>query len=105
MQLTLRFFQKKPSAFHLTIYQTPEYGAASGHQPVYRTKIGGRTHLDVLEKAFSTFNVHDTVPNDYNARFITTGDIVVIDDKKKGKCYYQLSPAGWKRSERLMTIS
>ncbi|MGG5833096.1 hypothetical protein ACQ4LK_24130, partial [Bacillus pumilus] len=44
MQLTLRFFQKKPSAFHLTIYQTPEYGAASGHQPVYRTKIGGRTH-------------------------------------------------------------
>ncbi|MBL4985966.1 hypothetical protein [Bacillus safensis] len=104
MQLTLRFFQKKPSSFHLTIYQTPEYGAASGHQPVYRTKIGGRTHLDVLEKAFSTFNVHDTVPNDYNARFITTGDIVVIDDKKKGKCYYQLSPAGWKRSERLMTI-
>ncbi|WOP22533.1 hypothetical protein R0I01_03540 [Bacillus pumilus] len=49
MQLTLRFFQKKPSAFHLTIYQTPEYGAASGHQPVYRTKIGGRT-LGCLEK-------------------------------------------------------
>lgn len=41
-------------------------------------------HLDVLEKAFSTFNVQDTVPNDYNARFITTGDIVVIDDQKKG---------------------
>lgn len=50
---------------------------------MYRTKIGGRTHLDVLEKAFSTFNVHDTVPSDYNARFMTTGDIVVIDDKKK----------------------
>lgn len=61
--------------------------------------------MDVLEKAFSTFNVHDTVPNDYNARFMTTGDIVVIDDKKKGKCYYQLFPAGWKRSERLMTMS
>ncbi|MCW4358794.1 hypothetical protein K3L72_13510 [Bacillus altitudinis] len=105
MQLTLRFFQKKPSAYNLTIYQTPEYGAESGHQPVYRTKIGGRTHLDVLEKAFSTFNVQDTVPNDYNARFITTGDIVVIDDQKKGKCYYQLFPAGWKRSERLMTMS
>ncbi|MFB8734915.1 hypothetical protein ACEQPO_16525 [Bacillus sp. SL00103] len=38
------FSKKKPSAYHLTIYQTPEYGAASGHQPVYRT-IGGRTHL------------------------------------------------------------
>lgn len=102
MQLTLKFFQKKPSAYRLTIYQTPAYGDVNGHQPVYETKIGGRTHLDVLEKAFSTFNVHDTVPNDYNARFMTTGDIVVIDDRKKGKCYYQLFPTGWKRSERLM---
>ena len=48
--IDVEIFQKKPSAYHLTIYQTPEYGAESGHQPVYRTKIGGRTHLDVLEK-------------------------------------------------------
>ncbi|MFJ5963118.1 YodL domain-containing protein [Bacillus sp. NPDC093026] len=105
MQLTLRFFQKKPSAYRLTIYQTPSYGDTNGHQPVYRTMIGGKTHQDVLEKAFSTFNVHDTVPNDYNARFITTGDIVEIDDRKKGKCYYQLFPTGWKRSERIKLMS
>lgn len=69
----------------MTIFQTPCFGEDKGYEMVYRTEINGRTHEDVLERTFSTFNVYDTVPNDYKARFLATGDIVLIDEGRKEK--------------------
>jgi hypothetical protein len=41
------------------------------------------------------------MPKDYHARFMGTGDIVLIDEGLKGQVYYRLCPEGWKKINRL----
>jgi hypothetical protein len=41
------------------------------------------------------------MPVDYHARYICTGDIVLIDEGKKGQFYYKLFPEDWKRINRI----
>ncbi|MEC3656144.1 YodL domain-containing protein [Bacillus siamensis] len=102
MLLSLPVFKKKTCAYDVTIFQTPRYGEKKGYRVVYRTELAADNHQDALERAFSVFNVPDTVPNDYQARFIATGDVILIDEGRKGKTYYRLNPAGWGKINRLL---
>lgn len=97
MKFSFQVFKKKSAEYEITIFQTPDVGGKKGYEPVYQTELGGRSHRDVLETVFSKFNVVDTVPPDYKARFIRTGDIVLISDHKKKEAYYKLSSMGWRK--------
>jgi len=105
LPLMFQLFKKKLTPYDVTIFQTPCFGEDKGYEMVYRTEINGRTHEDVLERTFSTFNVYDTVPNDYKARFLATGDIVLIDEGRKGKTYYKLLSTGWSKINRILLQS
>ncbi|MDQ0228897.1 YodL domain-containing protein [Metabacillus malikii] len=94
--------KKRLLNFDITIFQTPKFGEKKGYQAVYRLIAKGESHRDVMEKVFQTFNVSDLIPNDYDARYLGTGDIVFIDEGKKGQYYYQLKPEGWKRINRII---
>ncbi|QGQ48783.1 YodL domain-containing protein [Metabacillus sediminilitoris] len=92
---------KRIQTYDITIFQTPNFGEKKGYQNVYRNYFKGNGHQDVLKKIFKTFNVADRMPVDYNARYICTGDIVLIDEGKKGQFYYKLFPEDWKRINRI----
>ncbi|AWM17308.1 shape determination protein YodL [Bacillus inaquosorum] len=100
--MMLSVFKKKSCSYDVTIFQTPRFGEKKGYRPVYRTELNGSDHQDVLKRAFSLFNVFDTVPSDYDARFMATGDVILIDEGRKGKTYYKLLPAGWRKINRLI---
>lgn len=100
--MMLSVFKKKSCSYDVTIFQTPRFGEKKGYRAVYRTELNGSDHQDVLKRAFSLFNVFDTVPSDYDARFMATGDVILIDEGRKGKTYYQLLPAGWRKINRLI---
>ncbi|NPC92756.1 hypothetical protein HOO54_11080 [Bacillus sp. WMMC1349] len=102
MSLIFQMLKRKQSVYDVTIFQTPQFGEDKGYELVYRTEVNGRTHEDVLKRTFSTFNVYDTVPNDYKARFLATGDIVLIDEGRKGKTYYKLLSTGWSKINRVL---
>ncbi|WLR44252.1 YodL domain-containing protein [Bacillus carboniphilus] len=87
--------------YDLTIFQTEEFGKDKGYQQVYRLKLEGKNHLDVLNKVFQKFNVPDRMPSDFNARYIGTGDIILIDEARGGKHYYKLFPGGWRKINRI----
>ena len=87
--------------YDVTIFQTPQYRERKGYKQVYRFNIKGNSHNDCLHKVFTKFNVPDRMPSDYNGRFITTGDIVFIDEDLKGQYYYQLQTGGWKEINRI----
>lgn len=93
--------KKRITSYDVTIFQTPRFGDKKGYQDVYRFMMEGHSHKDALHKVFQTFNVADRMPNDYNARFLSTGDIVLIDEGKKGQYYYKLYPQGWKKINRI----
>jgi hypothetical protein len=93
--------KSKVTEFDVTIFQTPHFGETKGYKPVYRYIVSAKNHADALNKTFRTFNIPDTIPNDYEARYIGTGDIVLIDEGKKGQSYYQLQPGGWKKVHRI----
>ncbi|RLQ95205.1 YodL domain-containing protein [Falsibacillus albus] len=79
----------------MTIFQTPRYGEEKGYQQVFRLTLSGKTHEEALEKLFKTFNVPDLMPSNYEGRFVATGDIVFIDEDRRGHYYYQLKSGGW----------
>lgn len=85
----------KVKTYDVTIFQTPEFRQKKGYQKVYRTEIEGNTHDECLYNVFRKFNVVDCMPGDYEGRFITTGDIIFIDEGRKGQYYYRLEPGGW----------
>ncbi|MBD8067676.1 hypothetical protein [Bacillus sp. PS06] len=87
--------------FDITIFQTPSFKQRKGYRPIYRMTLKGESHEDCLQSVFSTFNVPDRMPSDFNGRFITTGDIVYIDEGLRGQNYYQLLPGGWKLINRI----
>jgi hypothetical protein len=85
----------KKKEYDVTIFQTPEFRQSKGYRQVYRLSIDGDDHEECLYSVFATFNVPDTIPEDYNGRFISTGDILFIDEGRRGQYYYQLKPGGW----------
>jgi hypothetical protein len=92
---------KKVELYDVTIFQTPRIGEKRGYRPVYRLHVKGKNHGDVLANVFAKLNVADTTPPDYRARYISTGDIVLIDEGIKGKMYYKLCIGGWEKIHRM----
>lgn len=91
----------KKRDYDVTIFQTPSYRQRNGYQEVYRLQVEGTSHADCLNEVFAIFNVIDRMPKDFKGRFITTGDILYIDEGRKGQYYYQLRSGGWERVNRL----
>lgn len=87
--------------YDITIFQTPRFKEKKGFKQVYRMTVKGQSHQDCLEHIFAMFNVPDSIPTDYKGRFITTGDIVYIDEGLRGQCYYQLQTGGWTEINRV----
>ncbi|WP_102348534.1 hypothetical protein [Bacillus sp. Marseille-P3661] len=100
------FSPKKPTQYKydVTILQAPSYGQRRGYKAVYRLNILAMSHHEVLESTFRKFNVLDLVPADYDARYIGTGDIILIDEGINGKTYYQLNIGGWTKINRVRVI-
>lgn len=98
----IKLLAKKTAAhYDVTIFQTPNFRQYKGYKEVYRTSIFGNGHADCLENAFKQFNVSDSIPSDYRGRFLSTGDILLIDQGILGQYYYQLVPGGWKIINRV----
>ncbi|PWW30197.1 YodL-like protein [Cytobacillus oceanisediminis] len=87
--------------YDVTIFQTPEFREKKGFQQVYRLNVEGSTHEECLDSVFRRFNVPDRIPIDFNGRFISTGDILYIDEGRRGQFYYQLKPGGWEEINRI----
>ncbi|MDP4162545.1 MAG: YodL domain-containing protein [Bacillota bacterium] len=93
--------KKAATNYDVTIFQTPTFRQEKGYKAVYRTTVFGQGHSHCLEETFRKFNVTDAIPGDYKGRFLSTGDIILIDQGKQGKFYYQLIPGGWKIINRI----
>lgn len=91
----------KKRVFDVTIFQTPRVKETKGYRQVYRLEIEGTSHEECLYSVFRKFNVKDLIPNDYEGRFLFTGDIVFIDEGRLGQYYYQLKTGGWANIHRL----
>jgi len=87
--------------YDVTIFQTPNYKEHKGYKAVYRTFIPAISRDHCLEETFSTFNVTDRLPATYKGRFLTTGDIILIDEGRGGQYYYQLKSGGWEPINRV----
>ncbi|MDQ0245430.1 hypothetical protein J2S09_003007 [Bacillus fengqiuensis] len=92
---------KRVTAYDVTIMQTPNKGEDKGYRPVYRLSILASCHKETVHKIFRKFNVADTLPEDFDARYISTGDILLIDEGTRGQFYYKLLPGGWKLINRM----
>ena len=103
--LVIRMFMEKmlKSTHHydVTLFQTPQFGQTKGYRQVYRLTVIGEDHDDVLAEVYRMFNVPDLVPEDYEARYVGTGDILMIDEGIFGQFFYRLSPDGWERIHRI----
>lgn len=88
--------------YDATIFQTPSFRERKGYKPVYRISVQAESHADCLDKVFGKFNVPDRIPFDFSGRFISTGDIIYIDEGLRGQHYYQLLPGGWKKINRIL---
>jgi len=91
----------KKKEYDVTIFQTPEFRQRKGYKQVYRLKIEAADHDECLYSVFSTFNVNDRIPGDFNGRYMGTGDILFIDEGRGGQYYYQLKPGGWEPINRV----
>jgi hypothetical protein len=87
--------------YDVTIFQTPKYREYKGYKEVYRTFIEASSRQNCLEETFSLFNVTDRIPVNYKGRFLSTGDIILIDEGRGGQHYYQLRPGGWQTINRI----
>ncbi|KZZ84276.1 MULTISPECIES: YodL domain-containing protein [Bacillaceae] len=101
MKDQLLMVKRKLRMMDISIFQTQVSGDTKGYKLVYSFKTEAKDHQDALEKTFRLFNVHDTVPADYTARFIQTGDILFIDEGRRGQEYYRLHSGGWKKINRI----
>lgn len=87
--------------YDVTIFQTPAFRQKKGYQQVYRLQVAGASHNECLDEVFAIFNVPDRMPKDFQGRFISTGDILYIDDGRRGQFYYQLKSGGWEQINRI----
>jgi YodL-like len=94
--------KKACSQYDVTIFQTPKYREYKGYKVVYRTFIPANSRENCLQETFSRFNVTDRIPENYKGRFLSTGDIVLIDEGRGGQYYYQLKPGGWYQINRIL---
>jgi hypothetical protein len=92
---------KRAVSYDVTIMQTPNKGEDKGYRQVYRLSIPASCHQETVHKIFRMFNVADTLPEDFKARYISTGDILLIDEGTRGQFYYKLLPGGWKLINRM----
>lgn len=103
--LVIRMFMgkilKSTKSYDVTLFQTPQFGQIKGYRQVYRLTVGGEDHDDVLAEVYRMFNVPDLVPKDYRARYVSTGDILLIDEGIYGQFFYRLSSDGWERIHRM----
>jgi hypothetical protein len=90
--------------YDVTIFQTPRYREHKGHKEVYRTTIPASSRKLCIEETFSRFNVTDRIPADYQGRFLSTGDIILIDEASGGQHYYQLKSGGWVPINRIVLL-
>lgn len=93
--------KKACTQYDVTIFQTPRYREHKGFKVVYRTNISAANRDHCLQETFSCFNVTDRIPANYNGRFLSTGDIILIDEGRGGQYYYQLKPGGWTPVNRI----
>lgn len=96
------FVKPRTKEYDVTIFQTPKYRETRGYREVYRTHIGGANHEECLSNVFKQFNVLDRMPFDFQGRFLSTGDILYIDEGRRGQYYYQLKSGGWALVNRIM---
>jgi hypothetical protein len=94
--------KKACSQYDVTIFQTPKYRESKGYRQVYRITIPANSREHCLEETFSRFNVSDRIPANYSGRFLSTGDIILIDEGRGGQYYYQLQTGGWFPINRIM---
>jgi hypothetical protein len=87
--------------YDVTIMQTPKYGETKGYAPVFRLTMEANNHQELISKVYRKFNVTDSIPGDYEGRFIATGDIIMIDEGTFGISYYRLEFGGWKKINRI----
>ncbi|THD17506.1 hypothetical protein CI793_01805 [Anoxybacillus ayderensis] len=92
---------KSIQSYDVTLFQTPQFGQTKGYRQVYRLTVSGEDHDDVLAEVYRMFNVPDLVPKDYRARYVSTGDILLIDEGIYGQFFYRLSSDGWERIHRM----
>lgn len=90
--------------YDVTIFQTSKQRDKRGHQQVYRLNIPADSREHCLQETFSRFNVTDRIPANYNGRFLSTGDIVMIDEGRGGQYYFQLKPGGWVPINRIALL-
>jgi hypothetical protein len=90
--------------YDVTIFQTPKFRERKGYKQVYRTIIEANSRENCLEEIFSQFNVTDRIPADYKGRFLSTWDIILIDEGRGGQYYYQLQPGGWFSINRILLL-
>ncbi len=94
--MMLKMLTKKACIqYDVTIFQTPKYRDHKGFKEVYRTTISASNREHCLHETFSRFNVTDRIPPNYSGRFLSTGDIILIDEGRSGQYYFQLKPGGW----------
>ncbi|WP_343287486.1 YodL domain-containing protein [Bacillus sp. CGMCC 1.16541] len=87
--------------YDVTIMQTKVKGDEKGYKQVYRLTLKAGSHDEATQKVFQMFNVADTLPKDFQARYIGTGDVILIDEGRRGKFYYKLWSGGWKPVPRI----
>ncbi|MCL6571238.1 MAG: hypothetical protein K6T88_06070 [Bacillus sp. (in: Bacteria)] len=101
----IRVLTKKAcNQYDVTIFQTPRYRENKGFKEVYRTQVPANSRENCLHETFSRFNVTDTIPADYQGRFLSTGDILLIDEGRGGQHYYQLKLGGWFPISRIILL-
>jgi YodL-like len=97
----MELIRTRKREYDVTIFQTPVFRQVKGYQQVYRLHVEGMSHSECLYKVFSRFNIPDLIPTDFEGRFIGTGDIIFIDEGRKGQIYYQLKSGGWEKVNRM----
>jgi hypothetical protein len=97
----MELLRTRKKTYDVTIFQTPVFRQKKGYQQVYRLHLEGQSHRECLDEVFSRFNISDLMPSDFEGRFMGTGDIVFIDEGRKGQIYYQLKPGGWEEVNRI----
>ncbi|KXG09402.1 hypothetical protein AT864_02356 [Anoxybacillus sp. P3H1B] len=101
VRLLVKKMLKSRQIYDATLLQTPRYGQVKGYEPVYRLTVNATTHDEALAMIYRMFNVADLLPKDYKARYVSTGDVVLIDEGTYGKTYYKLCAEGWKKINRV----
>jgi hypothetical protein len=92
---------KELHSYDITLLQTPRIGQKKGYRSVYRLNVDATCHDEAMYEVFRRFNVKELMPQDTDARFIRTWDILFFDEGLNGMTYYQLHPEGWKQIGRV----